>query len=141
MWVKRVAEINIQNVVIIPLIVSSTLTEQLNSQNIAPIKGVPVECLTLNYCTPSEIIKLNLYTKSRRRERRWRWQQQTAATLLRCWLSWRLCSLCFSSLWKSLTSLDLSYNELDGIPFAALKELRNLQWINLHGYVFCCSPL
>jgi Leucine-rich repeat (LRR) protein len=41
----------------------------------------------------------------------------------------------FSSLWKSLTSLDLSYNQLDSVPFAALKELRSLQWINLHGYV------
>jgi Leucine-rich repeat (LRR) protein len=39
----------------------------------------------------------------------------------------------FSSLWKSLTSLDLSYNQLDSVPFAALKELRSLQWINLHG--------
>ncbi|CAG9824366.1 unnamed protein product [Phaedon cochleariae] len=39
----------------------------------------------------------------------------------------------FSSQWKSLTSLDLSYNQLDNIPFLALKELRNLQWINLHG--------
>ncbi|XP_072401202.1 uncharacterized protein [Diabrotica undecimpunctata] len=39
----------------------------------------------------------------------------------------------FSSLWKSLTSLDLSYNKLDSIPLAALKEIRSLQWINLHG--------
>ncbi|XP_074027926.1 uncharacterized protein [Leptinotarsa decemlineata] len=39
----------------------------------------------------------------------------------------------FSSMWRSLTSLDLSFNQLDNIPFAALKELRNLQWINLHG--------
>nr|XP_015833364.1 PREDICTED: chaoptin isoform X2 [Tribolium castaneum]XP_015833366.1 PREDICTED: chaoptin isoform X2 [Tribolium castaneum]XP_015833367.1 PREDICTED: chaoptin isoform X2 [Tribolium castaneum]XP_015833368.1 PREDICTED: chaoptin isoform X2 [Tribolium castaneum]XP_015833369.1 PREDICTED: chaoptin isoform X2 [Tribolium castaneum] len=39
----------------------------------------------------------------------------------------------FSSLWKSLTSLDLSYNQLDSVPFLALKELRSLQWINLHG--------
>ncbi|KAI4469668.1 hypothetical protein MML48_1g15684 [Holotrichia oblita] len=37
---------------------------------------------------------------------------------------------------KSLKTLDLSYNELDMIPFAALKELRNLQWINLHGSVY-----
>ncbi|XP_044750542.1 chaoptin-like [Coccinella septempunctata] len=39
----------------------------------------------------------------------------------------------FSSLWKTLSSLDLSYNQLDDIPFAAFKELRSLQWINLHG--------
>ncbi|CAG9855606.1 unnamed protein product [Phyllotreta striolata] len=39
----------------------------------------------------------------------------------------------FSSLSKSITSLDLSYNRLDGVPFAALKDARNLQWINLHG--------
>ncbi|XP_023017908.2 uncharacterized protein [Leptinotarsa decemlineata] len=39
----------------------------------------------------------------------------------------------FSSQWKSLTSLDLSYNQLDSVPFVALKELRSLQWINLHG--------
>ncbi|XP_057660617.1 chaoptin-like [Diorhabda carinulata] len=39
----------------------------------------------------------------------------------------------FSSLWKSLTSLDLSYNKLDSIPLVALKDIRNLQWINLHG--------
>ncbi|VEN50914.1 unnamed protein product, partial [Callosobruchus maculatus] len=39
----------------------------------------------------------------------------------------------FSSLWQSLTSLDLSYNQLDSVPFTALKELRNLQWMNLHG--------
>ncbi|KAJ8915739.1 hypothetical protein NQ315_004551 [Exocentrus adspersus] len=40
----------------------------------------------------------------------------------------------FHSLWKSLTSLDLSYNQLDSVPFVALKELRSLQWINLHGW-------
>ncbi|XP_045462991.1 chaoptin-like isoform X2 [Harmonia axyridis] len=39
----------------------------------------------------------------------------------------------FSSLWKTLSSLDLSYNQLDAIPFATFKELRSLQWINLHG--------
>ncbi|XP_022902099.1 chaoptin-like [Onthophagus taurus] len=39
----------------------------------------------------------------------------------------------FSSMSSSLKSLDLSYNELDAVPFQALKELRNLQWINLHG--------
>ncbi|KAL3285423.1 hypothetical protein HHI36_019525 [Cryptolaemus montrouzieri] len=39
----------------------------------------------------------------------------------------------FNSLGKTLSSLDLSYNHLDSIPFAAFKELRNLQWINLHG--------
>ncbi|CAH1119390.1 unnamed protein product [Phaedon cochleariae] len=39
----------------------------------------------------------------------------------------------FSSQWKSLTSLDLSYNQLDDVPFSALKDLKNLQWINLHG--------
>uniref|UniRef100_A0A6P7FHB4 Chaoptin-like n=1 Tax=Diabrotica virgifera virgifera TaxID=50390 RepID=A0A6P7FHB4_DIAVI len=39
----------------------------------------------------------------------------------------------FSSSWKSLTSLDISYNQLDSVPFVALKESRSLQWINLHG--------
>ncbi|XP_060524524.1 chaoptin [Cylas formicarius] len=39
----------------------------------------------------------------------------------------------FSSSWKSLTSLDLGYNQLDGVPFVALRDLRSLQWINLHG--------
>ncbi|XP_057659374.1 chaoptin-like [Diorhabda carinulata] len=39
----------------------------------------------------------------------------------------------FSSSWKSLTSLDLSYNQLDSVPFVALKEIRSLQWINMHG--------
>lgn len=36
---------------------------------------------------------------------------------------------------KTLVSLDLSYNELDSIPFQSLKELRTLQWINFHGCV------
>nr|XP_022900101.1 toll-like receptor 13 [Onthophagus taurus] len=39
----------------------------------------------------------------------------------------------FSSTSKSLKSLDLSYNELDVVPFQAFRELKNLQWINLHG--------
>ncbi|XP_065162337.1 chaoptin-like isoform X2 [Atheta coriaria] len=39
----------------------------------------------------------------------------------------------FSSMTKTLTSLDLSYNQLDGLPFLALKEVRNIQWLNLHG--------
>lgn len=40
---------------------------------------------------------------------------------------------CFSSMYRTLSSLDLSYNELDTVPFIALKDIRNLQWINLHG--------
>ncbi|CAH1112884.1 unnamed protein product [Psylliodes chrysocephalus] len=39
----------------------------------------------------------------------------------------------FSSSWKSLTSLDLSYNQLDSVPFVPLRESRSLEWINLHG--------
>ncbi|XP_030764499.1 chaoptin-like isoform X2 [Sitophilus oryzae] len=38
----------------------------------------------------------------------------------------------FSSSWKNLTSLDLSYNYLDNTPFPALKEVKQLQWLNLH---------
>ncbi|KAF7278687.1 hypothetical protein GWI33_008096 [Rhynchophorus ferrugineus] len=38
----------------------------------------------------------------------------------------------FSSSWKILTSLDLSYNYLDSVPFGALKEVKELQWLNLH---------
>ncbi|XP_047469149.1 chaoptin-like [Penaeus chinensis] len=33
----------------------------------------------------------------------------------------------------SLRSLDLSYNELGGIPRQALRPLRSLEWLNLHG--------
>ncbi|XP_018322078.1 chaoptin-like [Agrilus planipennis] len=39
----------------------------------------------------------------------------------------------FSPLSTSLSSLDLSYNELDGIPFAGLQEVKNLKWMNLYG--------
>ncbi|XP_017771104.1 PREDICTED: slit homolog 1 protein [Nicrophorus vespilloides] len=39
----------------------------------------------------------------------------------------------FSSMSKTLSSLDLSYNQLDSVPFQAMKDLRNLQWLNLHG--------
>jgi hypothetical protein len=35
-----------------------------------------------------------------------------------------------------LKSLDLSYNELDEVPFAALQPLKTLDWLNLHRYVF-----
>ncbi|XP_050296356.1 chaoptin-like isoform X2 [Anthonomus grandis grandis] len=39
----------------------------------------------------------------------------------------------FSSSLDTLVSLDLSYNQLGGIPFQAFKELKNLHWLNLHG--------
>jgi hypothetical protein len=35
-----------------------------------------------------------------------------------------------------LKSLDLSYNELDEIPFEALQPLTSLDWINFHRYGF-----
>ncbi|XP_066260002.1 chaoptin isoform X1 [Euwallacea similis] len=39
----------------------------------------------------------------------------------------------FSSSLETLVSLDLSYNRLDGVPFHAIKDLKNLHWLNLHG--------
>ncbi|GLV45596.1 uncharacterized protein CBL_02616 [Carabus blaptoides fortunei] len=45
----------------------------------------------------------------------------------------RIAEKAFSSTYKILSSLDLSYNELDSVPFNAFRELRNLQWLNLHG--------
>ncbi|KAL0278122.1 UNVERIFIED_CONTAM: hypothetical protein PYX00_000030 [Menopon gallinae] len=38
----------------------------------------------------------------------------------------------FSVMTTVLTSLDLSFNDIDEIPFEALRTLRNLEWINLH---------
>jgi Leucine-rich repeat (LRR) protein len=34
-----------------------------------------------------------------------------------------------------LRSLDLSYNELDEVPFHALKSLTSLDWLNFHRYL------
>jgi hypothetical protein len=36
-----------------------------------------------------------------------------------------------------LRSLDLSYNELDEIPFEALQLLTSLDWLNFHRYGLC----
>jgi hypothetical protein len=47
--------------------------------------------------------------------------------------------VCFSSMAHVLKSLDLSYNELDEVPFQALQPLKSLDWLNLHRYVFCCQ--
>lgn len=33
----------------------------------------------------------------------------------------------------AIRSLDLSYNELDHVPFEALRPVRSLDWINLVG--------
>jgi hypothetical protein len=33
-----------------------------------------------------------------------------------------------------LRSLDLSYNELDEVPFQALQSLKSLDWLNFHRY-------
>ncbi|XP_049854700.1 chaoptin-like [Schistocerca gregaria] len=38
----------------------------------------------------------------------------------------------FSSSEEALKSVDLSYNELDEVPFEALQSLENLDWLNLH---------
>lgn len=38
----------------------------------------------------------------------------------------------FASMTDALTSLDLSYNELDHVPFDALRPLKKLDWLNLH---------
>jgi len=35
-----------------------------------------------------------------------------------------------------LKSLDLSYNELDEVPFEALQPLTSLDWLNFHRYGF-----
>lgn len=43
--------------------------------------------------------------------------------------------LCFSSMEDAIRSLDLSYNELDHVPFEALRPVRSLDWINLVGWV------
>jgi hypothetical protein len=44
--------------------------------------------------------------------------------------------VCFRSMAHVLKSLDLSYNELDEVPFEALQPLKSLDWLNLHRYVF-----
>jgi hypothetical protein len=44
--------------------------------------------------------------------------------------------LCFRSMAHVLKSLDLSYNELDEVPFVALQPLKSLDWLNLHRYLF-----
>ncbi|GLH08937.1 Uncharacterized protein GBIM_14093 [Gryllus bimaculatus] len=38
----------------------------------------------------------------------------------------------FASMSDALKSLDLSYNELDHVPFDALRPLKGLDWLNLH---------
>ena len=40
--------------------------------------------------------------------------------------------VCFSLMEDVLKSLDLSYNELDEIPFDALQPLTSLDWLNFH---------
>lgn len=42
---------------------------------------------------------------------------------------------CFRSMQASLRSLDLSYNELDEVPFEALHSIKELDWLNLHRWV------
>ncbi|GFS34288.1 chaoptin [Nephila pilipes] len=39
----------------------------------------------------------------------------------------------FNGLENILTTLDLSYNQLSEVPFEALRQLNNLQWLNLQG--------
>ncbi|GIX91855.1 chaoptin [Caerostris extrusa] len=39
----------------------------------------------------------------------------------------------FSGLENLLTTLDLSHNQLKEVPFGALRQLNNLQWLNLQG--------
>jgi hypothetical protein len=48
--------------------------------------------------------------------------------------------VCFSSMAHVLKSLDLSYNELDEVPFEALQPLKSLDWLNLHRYVLYLPP-
>lgn len=35
----------------------------------------------------------------------------------------------------SLRSLDLSYNSLEDVPFKVFRDLRKLNWLNMHRYV------
>lgn len=37
----------------------------------------------------------------------------------------------------SLRSLDLSYNALEDVPFKVFRDLRKLNWLNMHRYVKC----
>jgi len=35
---------------------------------------------------------------------------------------------------ESLRSLDLSYNSLEDVPFKAFRDLKKLNWLNMHRY-------
>lgn len=35
----------------------------------------------------------------------------------------------------SLRSLDLSYNSLEDVPFKVFRDLKKLNWLNMHRYV------